>query len=171
MDRSPARREQLRAILQSAQVDALLVSSTTNVSYLTGFSGDSSVLVATRTRDVLVSDGRFTTQLAQECSDVEAHIRSSGEDLHAALAHVLETLGLKRVGFEATSLDGRRVRIDSRGSKDRRIRWPARPSRGIASEEGRRRDRSDPRRDSRYAEASLRRGSVRGCGGVRAKRT
>jgi Xaa-Pro aminopeptidase len=103
-DRYRDRREQLRASLGSAQVDALVVSSATNVSYLTGFSGDSSVLVAARERDVIVSDGRFTTQLGQECPDVEAHIRPAGGELHVAIAHVLEKLGLKRVGFEATSL-------------------------------------------------------------------
>ena len=57
----------------------------TNVSYLTGFSGDSSVLVLGRQRDLIVSDGRFTTQLAQECPDLEAHIREPGQERNAAL--------------------------------------------------------------------------------------
>ena len=60
-----------------------VVSAPTNVSYLTGFSGDSSVLILGRERDLIVSDGRFTTQLAQECPGLEAHIRLPGQEMNA----------------------------------------------------------------------------------------
>ena len=103
MDRFQSRRENLRATLGSDDIDALLVTAPTNVSYLTGFSGDSSVLILGRERDLIVSDGRFTTQLAQECPGLEAHIRRPGQEMNAALAHVMETMGPRRVGLEATS--------------------------------------------------------------------
>ena len=41
MDRTPQRRERLRAGLKTDRLDALLVASDTNVRYLTGFTGDS----------------------------------------------------------------------------------------------------------------------------------
>lgn len=104
MARFPGRREQLRTSVVSAKVDAILVSSETNVSYLTGFTGDSSVLVVGRERDVIVSDGRYTTQLSQECPELEACIRSPGDDLHAVIAGLLCKLGLRRVAFEETSV-------------------------------------------------------------------
>jgi Xaa-Pro aminopeptidase len=103
MDRYHARRERLRANLGLDEVDALFVSAPTNVSYLTGFTGDSSVLVLGRERDLIVSDGRFTTQLAQECPGLEAHIRSAGQEMNAALAHIAQSLGQRRIGLEAAS--------------------------------------------------------------------
>ncbi len=104
MDRFHSRREKLRSGWNAAGIDALLVSAPSNVSYLTGFSGDSSVLLVGQERDLLVSDGRFTTQIEQECPGLETQIRLPGQDMNPALAHVVGTLGLRRVGFEAASL-------------------------------------------------------------------
>ena len=104
MDRFHSRREKLRSTWKAAEIDALLVSAPSNVSYLTGFSGDSSVLLVGRDRDLIVSDGRFTTQLEQECPGLEARIRLPGQDMNPAVADVLRLMGLTRVGFEATHL-------------------------------------------------------------------
>ena len=62
-----SRRRRLRAALDAAEVDGLIVSSPTNVGYLTGFTGEDAVLAITGERAILVSDGRFTLQLEQEC--------------------------------------------------------------------------------------------------------
>jgi Xaa-Pro aminopeptidase len=104
MDRFLSRREKLRSILKSDELDALLVSAPSNVSYLTGFSGDSSMLLLSRLRDVIISDGRFTTQLEQECAGVECYIRAAGQEMNAAVAYVLEALGQVRVAIEGTSV-------------------------------------------------------------------
>ena len=56
-----------RAGLREEGLDALLISNPVNVTYLTGFSGDSSYLVLGANRSLLVSDARFTTQIAEEC--------------------------------------------------------------------------------------------------------
>ena len=103
MDRYHARRERLRSTLIRDQVDALVVSAATNVGYLTGFTGDSSVLILGGMRDLIVSDGRFTTQLAQECPGLEAHIRRPGQEMNSALAQILVAMGSRRVALEATS--------------------------------------------------------------------
>jgi len=102
-DRYATRRERLRQILTASEAQGFLVSSPTNVRYLTGFTGDSSVLVFGRDREILVSDGRFTTQIAQECPGLEARIRPTGTDLPQELAHVVEGLGMGRLALEATS--------------------------------------------------------------------
>jgi Xaa-Pro aminopeptidase len=104
MDRFLSRRERLRGTLKNAGMDAFLVSSASNVSYLTGFSGDSSMLLLTLARDVLVSDGRYTTQIEQECPSLEALIRLSGQEMNPAIAQVLESMGLRHLALEATSL-------------------------------------------------------------------
>jgi Xaa-Pro aminopeptidase len=103
MNRFFSRREKLRVKLTSDDIDALLVSAPSNVSYLTGFSGDSSVLILGRDRDLLVSDGRFTTQLEQECPGLEAHIRAPGQEMNPVLAQIMQALGLHRIALEATS--------------------------------------------------------------------
>src|SRR5208282_4935431 len=76
MNRIALRKEKLRQNFKSDDLEGLLVSSATNVAYLTGFTGDSSVLVVSRERDLLISDGRFTTQIEQECLGLEAAILS-----------------------------------------------------------------------------------------------
>jgi Xaa-Pro aminopeptidase len=104
MDYPARRREQLAGRLPPEGLDALLVSSAVNVTYLTGFTGDSSVLVVGRQRVVLVSDRRFTEQIAEECPGLEAHIRPPSQKLPEAVAEVLTRLGLRAVGFETTAL-------------------------------------------------------------------
>ena len=46
-------------------------------------------LLVTRDRAVIVSDGRFTTQLEQECPGLEAQIRPVGQTLIEAVAEVV----------------------------------------------------------------------------------
>ncbi len=104
MDYPALRRQQLARCLDEEGLDALLVSSPVNVTYLTGFSGDSSYLVLGRQGTVLVSDARFTEQIAAECPGLEAHIRPPVRPLYQATAEVLERLGCRTVGFESAHL-------------------------------------------------------------------
>jgi Xaa-Pro aminopeptidase len=101
MEPFQSRRDKLRSRWKAAEIEAFLVSATSNVSYLTGFTGDSSVLLVGGKRDVIISDGRFTTQIEQECPGLEAHIRLPGEDMNPAVGRVLQAMGLKNVGFES----------------------------------------------------------------------
>jgi Xaa-Pro aminopeptidase len=103
MDRFGDRREGLRRTLRASDVEGVLVGSSTNVRYLTGFTGDSSVLLVGRDREIIVSDGRFTTQLAHECPGLEAHIRPSGTELTQTVGRVVRGLGWRRLAFEASS--------------------------------------------------------------------
>ncbi len=96
-----SRRERLREVSRAEDLDALLISTPCNVTYLTGFSGDSSYLVLGRDRTLLVRDGRFTEQIAEECPGLEAHIRPPSQPLAAATAEVLSKLGFRSIGFES----------------------------------------------------------------------
>ena len=104
MDRTLRRRDALRAALAATDVAALLVVDPTNVAYLTGFTGDSSYLLVARDRDLIVSDGRFTTQLEQDCPGLEAYIRPNVQGMTKAVAHVVGKLGPASLGFEAAHL-------------------------------------------------------------------
>jgi Xaa-Pro aminopeptidase len=98
------RREELWRAVTAEGLDAVLVTHPSNVTYLTGFTGESSYLALGRDRGVLVSDGRFTEQLAEECPDLEAYIRPPSKTLPEATAAVLAKLGFRSVGFESAHL-------------------------------------------------------------------
>jgi Xaa-Pro aminopeptidase len=104
MDYPAQRRSRLLPLLDSEGIDALLVSSAVNVTYLTGFSGDSSMLVLTRDRAVLISDMRYTQQIADECSGLEVEIRPPTRKLHEAVSEVIRGVGAKGIGFESNAL-------------------------------------------------------------------
>jgi Xaa-Pro aminopeptidase len=104
MDAFARRREQLARSLSEEGLDACLISSPINVSYLTGFSGDSSYLIVRPDRALLVSDARFTEQLAEECPGLETYIRPPTQRPLSAVAATLERLGQRTVGFESAAL-------------------------------------------------------------------
>jgi Xaa-Pro aminopeptidase len=104
MERYVGRREKLRQELGRDELDALLISSPMNVSYLTGFTGDSSALLVRQDRDLVISDGRFSTQLDEECPGLEAVIRPSSQTMNQAIAEVAGKLEARRLGFEAAVL-------------------------------------------------------------------
>src|SRR4051812_33569167 len=96
-----ARRRSLARRLKSLGLDALLVSNPVNVTYLTGFTGEASYLIAGRARQLLVTDGRFTQQLADECPDLDLHVRPPTTTTPPEVAKVLTGLGFRKVGFES----------------------------------------------------------------------
>jgi Xaa-Pro aminopeptidase len=104
MDSPGLRRQQLTRFLADEELDALLVSSPVNVTYLTGFTGDSSHLVLTRNRAILISDHRFTVQIAEECPGLETYFRPPVRKLPEAIAEVLDKLGVRAIGFESSAL-------------------------------------------------------------------
>src|SRR5579871_2412814 len=95
------RRRRLWANAEREGVDGLLVTNPINVTYLTGFSGDSSYLAVTATHAVLISDGRFTEQIAEECPGLEALIRPPTQLMPDVTAEVLSRLGVRSAGFES----------------------------------------------------------------------
>jgi len=104
MDRYLARREKLCRLIKKAKADGLLVTNFTNVSYLTGFTGDDSYLLVTDKNAVLLSDPRYTTQLKEECPGLSIEIRSPGTSMIASIKKVTKQAKSKRLGFEANSM-------------------------------------------------------------------
>jgi len=102
MSRFAERRNKLRRSFKAAGVDALLVTNFTNVTYLTGFTGDDSFLLLTAKDDVVVSDPRYTTQLEQECPGLDASIRPPGMGMVEAVAKLATKIG--KLGVEASSM-------------------------------------------------------------------
>ena len=104
MDHHALRREGVARLLPDEGLDAFVVASTVNVAYLTGFTGDSSVLVVGRDRVLIVSDPRYVGELADDCPDVPTHIRPPAQKLPEAVAEVLTKLGYRNVGFESAAV-------------------------------------------------------------------
>jgi len=98
------RRNRLRRTLKKADVDALLVTDSKNVTYLTGFTGDDSYLLVRRDGEVLLSDPRYTTQLGEECPGVDLEVRSPGVAMLQAVAKVARASRISRLGIEGDSM-------------------------------------------------------------------
>lgn len=98
------RREKLRSSLAGHDLDAMLVSSVPNVTYLTGFQGEASHLVVSKSRDILVSDARFTEQIRQECPGLEALIRPPNRKTLEMVAQAINDMGVTKIGFESAIL-------------------------------------------------------------------
>jgi Xaa-Pro aminopeptidase len=98
------RRQKIRGQLKKEGLAALLVTNFTNVTYLTGFTGDDSFLLISADGDVLISDQRYTTQIEQECPGLEAAIRGPGSKMIEWTVQTLEKAHLSRIGFEGDSM-------------------------------------------------------------------
>lgn len=102
MKYDPQRSDRIRVRLRREGLDGLLVSNPANVSYLTGFSGDSSYLLVSRDKTILLSDGRFTEQIRDECAGLEAVIRrTTGVKMTGMVAKICQRLRVHRLGVES----------------------------------------------------------------------
>lgn len=98
------RRGKLRSLIRKEGTDALLVTNFVNVTYLTGFTGDDSYLLVSPQQDLIISDERYTTQLEEECPDVNLEIRGPGKQMLPTLAEVLKKGNFKKLSVEANSM-------------------------------------------------------------------
>ncbi|HEX6963064.1 MAG TPA: Xaa-Pro peptidase family protein [Lacipirellula sp.] len=96
--------QKLRRRLKQEGLDALLVTNFTNVTYLTGFTGDDSYLLVTKPGEVLISDQRYTTQLEEECPGLDLAIRGPGTKMLEFTAKNLEKAKIAKLGVEADSM-------------------------------------------------------------------
>jgi len=102
------RHDAVRDACARAGVDALVVTSRSNILYLTNFTGSSAIVVLTPDRVQFVTDFRYVTaveglqQSAQACPDLHLTVVEGSYD--ATLAKLLVSLGLPRVAFEAANV-------------------------------------------------------------------
>jgi Xaa-Pro aminopeptidase len=99
-----ARRRKLRLATKKVGAEALLVTNFHNVTYLTGFTGDDSYLLLLATGEVMISDGRYTTQLKEECPGLETSIRRPGVTILEATLKGLQAAGIGRLAIEAQTM-------------------------------------------------------------------
>ncbi|MBC8353397.1 MAG: aminopeptidase P family protein [Planctomycetes bacterium] len=98
------RRDKLRRLVRDTEADAILVTSYDNVTYLTGFTGDSSYLLLTRDGQIILSDRRYTTQLETECPSIDLEIRGPESTILDGVAKVVRKAKLGSLAIEASSV-------------------------------------------------------------------
>ncbi|MBX6352913.1 MAG: aminopeptidase P family protein [Thermoflavifilum sp.] len=99
MSVTSARVTRLRERLQRDGLDALLVSGPENRRYVSGFTGTAgSVLVTAADRQWFITDFRYVDQAKAQCQGFE--IVNQGSSYTDALANLLRSAGVKRLGFE-----------------------------------------------------------------------
>lgn len=101
------RLDQLRQSLAERALDALVVSTSVNITYLTGFVGSAGLLVLTPGATFLIADGRYAGAVhegVQKGTVVSVRIEPVPERYDLSLAHLVSREGLRRVGFEAANI-------------------------------------------------------------------
>lgn len=116
MDQASRLRRLRDALKRSGQsgpfpVEALLVTSLTNIRYLTGFSGSAGMLFVMPDRTVLLTDGRYRTQAEEqlEAADVDAAVEIASAAAQQETAGRIAG-GTKTLGLEAAHVSWARQR-------------------------------------------------------------
>jgi Xaa-Pro aminopeptidase len=93
---------ELQKLVRKNSLDALLVTSPADWYYLTGFTGESGVLIVGPRQVTLVTDGRFTVQAAEELRGVRVVEQKDG--LYRSCGELLKNQRARRVGFDPNQL-------------------------------------------------------------------
>jgi Xaa-Pro aminopeptidase len=103
------RRHQLvREAAARRQIDALVVTTHSNILYLTNFTGSAAIVVITPDRIHFVTDFRYVTAIdslqktAHACPDLDLTVVDGAYD--PTLARLVGSLGLGRLGIEAANM-------------------------------------------------------------------
>jgi Xaa-Pro aminopeptidase len=99
------RLSRLPPLLEEVGVEALLVTELANVRYLSGFTGSAGMLFVHGEKAVLLTDGRYRTQAAEQLAgagvpEIDVAVGNAGEQRQALLG-ALERAGASRLGLEA----------------------------------------------------------------------
>lgn len=106
------RQARLLASLAAAEVDALLVSASVNIAYLTGFFGSAGLLLAAPDRFRLIVDGRYTTTAERRRHDLpglDVIAVPTDSTYEEVVAGEVARLEVPRVGIEGDQLTVRRL--------------------------------------------------------------
>ena len=89
--------------LPELSAEGIWITDETNVTYLTGFTGDSSSLLVTANGATMLSDGRYKEQLADECPGLNVAIKSPLQSQTDFFVEVLQS-AVTDLAFEADTM-------------------------------------------------------------------
>lgn len=107
------RLDRLRRHFDAAAVDALLVTSLTNIRYLTGFTGSAGLLLVLDHDAVLVTDGRYATQSGEQLAASQAPARveiAPAPEQSGAASAIVASGAVAHLGLEAAHVSWARQR-------------------------------------------------------------
>jgi Xaa-Pro aminopeptidase len=90
--------EKARELFETFDIDALLVTSSSNRFYLSGFKGSSGVLLITKEDAILVTDFRYKTQAAEQAEGYRVVMHTA--PIPEEIAKLTKELSIGKLGFE-----------------------------------------------------------------------
>jgi Xaa-Pro aminopeptidase len=96
--------DKLRRLVRKAGADSILITNFVNVTYLTGFTGDSSYLLLMPKGEILLTDPRYTTQLEEECPGLELAVKMPGVKMIEVVEKVIKQAKPGKLAVEADSM-------------------------------------------------------------------
>ena len=90
--------EKARELFETFDIDALLVTSSSNRFYLSGFKGSSGVLLITKEDAILVTDFRYKTQAAEQAEGYRVVMHTA--PIPEEIAKLSKELSIGKLGFE-----------------------------------------------------------------------
>jgi len=98
-------REKLRKLtLDAVLLNTSEITRSTNLRYLSGFTGSDAAIMITENQSRLFTDGRYKIQSRNECRGFNIHV---SRDKTSSIIKVIRSLGIKRLGIE-----GNRISFD-----------------------------------------------------------
>ncbi|KUP34261.1 Xaa-Pro dipeptidase [Bacillus halotolerans] len=94
--------EKLRNLFEQLGIDGMLITSSINLRYMTGFTGSAGLAVISGDRAAFITDFRYTEQAKVQLKGFE--IIEHGGSLIQTTADTIEKFGIKRLGFEQNSM-------------------------------------------------------------------
>ncbi|MCQ2508150.1 MAG: Xaa-Pro peptidase family protein [Dorea sp.] len=94
--------ERLAEYLEKNHLDGFYITDPNNVRYISSYTGSDSFLLITRSKKYVISDARYTEQLAMECPDYEVvEYRKMGNgSVPFAAAFIANQDGLQTLAYE-----------------------------------------------------------------------
>ncbi|OIO38179.1 MAG: hypothetical protein AUJ72_02990 [Candidatus Omnitrophica bacterium CG1_02_46_14] len=95
-----SRLKKIFSLFKTAQIDALLVSSPSNVTYLSGFMGQESWLVVSPKGRYFITDSRYSEEARAEAKGFKVVLRD-GRSVFQVVSQIVRKDKIKVLGFEA----------------------------------------------------------------------
>lgn len=96
--------ERLRHAIKAAGHEALLVTQSENVRYLTGFTGSFGSAIITHTQAIFITDSRYAIQACEQCADFDVRWFQAPTEQLEFLGAQLQSFAINRLGFESTAV-------------------------------------------------------------------
>lgn len=91
---------EVRSIFAKKGINAAMIYKPANVSWISGFSGDSSIVIVTENSQYFITDSRYTEQAQKQIPAEFEIVEIRSEVRNAVLADILNKNSVKKLGIE-----------------------------------------------------------------------